>query len=113
MNRVVEIRTYNLKPNSRDEFERLVLSEALPMLLRWGVDVVAYNASLHDPNVCYLMRSYASIEDRQQSQDAFYGSDEWRNGPREPFLALLEGYSTVVIEVDEATLAGLRQTTLS
>jgi hypothetical protein len=55
------------------------------------------------------MRSYASLEDRQQSQDAFYGSDEWRLGPREAILALIDAHTSVVIEVDEATLRGLRR----
>ena len=33
--RVVEIRSYNLKPGSRDRFHQLFVREALPMLLRW------------------------------------------------------------------------------
>ena len=50
-----------------------------------------------------------SPEERQRSEDAFYGSDEWKNGPREAILAAIENYTTVVINVDAATLAGLRQ----
>jgi hypothetical protein len=53
------------------------------------------------------MRAYASLEDRQQSQDAFYGSDEWKLGPREPILALIENYTSIVIEMEEATVSAL------
>ena len=28
----------------------------------------------------YLIRSYSGLEERQRSQDAFYSSDEWRQG---------------------------------
>jgi ketosteroid isomerase-like protein len=108
MDRVVEIRSYSLKPATRDHFHQLFVQEALPMLRRWKVDVVAYGPSLHDRDSYYLMRSYASVEDRQRSEDAFYGSAEWREGPRAAILAAIESYTTVVIELDDATLRGLR-----
>ena len=60
------------------------------MLKRWGVDVVRYGASPHNEASYYLMRAYSSLEDRQQSQDAFYGSDKWKLGPREPIIALIK-----------------------
>jgi hypothetical protein len=72
------------------------------------VDVVAYGPSPADENGYYLMRSYASVDDLHQSQDAFYGSDEWKQGPREPIIALIDSFASAVIEVDEITLAGLR-----
>lgn len=106
--RIVEIRSYNLKPGTRDRFHELFVRESLPMLQRWKVDVVAYGPSLHDANSYTLMRSYTSVEDRQKSEDAFYGSDEWRHGPREAVLAAIENYTTVVIRLDDATIRGLR-----
>jgi hypothetical protein len=54
------------------------------------------------------MRAYDDLDHRQSSEDAFYGSDEWRSGPREPILALIESYTDVVLELDEATIDGLR-----
>ena len=79
------------------------------MLHRWHVDVVGYGASLHDADSWFLMRAYPSVEARQRSEDAFYGSDEWKNGPREAILADIDSYTTIVITVDEATLNGLRR----
>ena len=108
--RIVEIRSYNLKAGTRDRFHQRFVREALPMLQRWKVDVVAYGPSLHDSNSYYLMRSYASAEDRQKSEDAFYGSAEWRQGPREAVLADIESYATVVIQLDDRTLQRLRTT---
>ncbi|MGH9176332.1 MAG: DUF4440 domain-containing protein [Vicinamibacterales bacterium] len=105
---VVEIRSYNLKPGTRDRFHQLFLREALPMLQRWKVDVVAYGPSLHDSDSYYLMRSFPGVEERQKSEDAFYGSNEWRKGPREAILADIDTYTTIVIRVDATTLTGLR-----
>jgi len=108
--RVVEIRSYNLKPGSRDRFHQLFLREALPLLERWKVDVVAYGPSLHDADSYFLMRGFRGVAERQTSEDAFYGSDEWRKGPREAVLAEIISYTTIVVNIDEATLRGLRQT---
>jgi len=107
---IVEIRSYNLKPGTRERFHHVFVTEALPMLKRWKVDVVAYGPSLHDSDSWFLMRGYTSPEERQRSEDAFYGSDEWKKGPREAILAAIENYTTVVIRVDTTTLESLRRT---
>jgi hypothetical protein len=106
--RVVEIRSYNLKPGTRDRFHQLAERDAVPMLKRWKIDVVSYGPSLHDANSYFLIRSFASVEDRQREEDAFYGSEEWTKGPREAVLACIESYTTVVVRLDDATLKGLR-----
>ena len=109
VNHFVEVRSYNLKPGTRDEFHRLFLEEAFPMLQRWKVDVVAYGPSLHDENSYYLIRHFDSLAHREQSEDSFYGSAEWRQGPREAIIACIENYAEIVIELDEAALQGLRK----
>ncbi len=109
MNHFLEIRSYNLKPGTRDEFHRLFLEEAYPMLKRWNVDVVAYGPSLHDENSYYLMRRFDSLADREQSENVFYGSDECRQGPREAIIALIENYTEIMLELDGDTIQGLRK----
>ena len=109
MKKTVEIRSYNLKPRSREEFHRLVLEKSMPMLKRWKVDVVDFGPSLHDGCSYYLIRAYQSLEDRQKSQDAFYGSDEWCKGPRDAIVGLIESYTTVVVEMEEAVVDALRK----
>ena len=64
--RVVEIRSYNLKPGTREQFQALFEREALPMLKRWNVDVVAYGPSSHDADSWFLMRGFPSITQRQK-----------------------------------------------
>jgi hypothetical protein len=107
--KVVEIRSYNLKPGTRDRFHELFLKEALPMLSRWKVDVIAYGPSLHDQDSYFLMRGFEGVEIRQKEEDAFYGSAEWIKGPRERILADIDSYTTIVIRLDEQTIRGLRK----
>ena len=108
MTQAVEVRSYNLKPGSRERFHRLMTQQALPMLSRWQVDVVASAPSPHDDGSYYLVRAYRDLAERQSSQDAFYGSGEWRQGPREEMLALIESYTSIVLMLDESAIAILR-----
>jgi len=110
MKKLVEIRAYNLKPGGRKESHRLVLEKSMPLLEKWRVDVVAFGPSPHDENSYYLLRAYKSLEDRESSQGSFYRSDEWRKGPREEILALIESDTSIVIEMEEAVVDALRGT---
>jgi hypothetical protein len=49
MNHPIEIRTINLKPGTREEFQRLYIEEALPRLKCWNFDVVAITAWIETP----------------------------------------------------------------
>lgn len=55
------------------------------------------------------MRCYASLPQREESEDAFYGSDEWSQGPREAILDLIENYGEIVLKLDEITVQRLRE----
>lgn len=109
MKHFVEIRSYNLKQGTREQLHELFVNEAQPMLKRWKVDVVAFGPSPHDEQSYYLIRRYDSLAHRQQSQDDFYGSDEWKQGPREAILALIENYTSIVLEMEEASVNNLRK----
>ena len=45
--RVLEIRTYRIRDGKRDEFGRRV-SAVLPLLQRYGIDVVGHGPSIED-----------------------------------------------------------------
>ncbi len=109
----VEIRSYQLEPGTAAEFDRLFTTASEPMLRRHGIDVVAFGPSLADEDAHYLIRAYASLKDLERSEAAFYGSDEWRLGPREAILACIDSYASIVIEMDGATVDGLRRTPIT
>jgi hypothetical protein len=109
MARIVEIRTYVLVPDTGQEYERLFHEEALPLLERHGIDVVAFGRSLGDPGGYFLIRAFDDLDHRQDSEESFYGSAEWREGPREAILALISSYTDLVLELDEPTIDGIRR----
>ncbi len=106
---ILEIRSYRLLPGTRDEYHRLFVDEASPLLHAHGIDVVAFGRSMGDANGYFLMRSFADPSDRERREEAFYASPEWREGARESVVSKIEVYTDVVVEVDEATIEGLRR----
>jgi NIPSNAP len=98
---VLDVRTYELVPGGREELDLLFRERVLPMLRRWGIQVVAYGPSLDDDHYA-LVRAFASAAERTELLDAFYGSDEWRLSHREAVLALIRAYHVVVIETTPA-----------
>ena len=109
MRRLVEIRSYQLKRGAAAEFHAAVETSALPLLRDWGTDVVAYGPSPHAPDTYYLIRAYANLEDLNRSQDAFYGSDEWRNGPREAIVSRIESHLSTVLWMSPEAIEDLRR----
>lgn len=106
--RAVEIRSYTLHPGMRPMFDALMRGQALPLLRAFGVDVVACGPSPHDEDSYYLIRAWHDLAEREASQDAFYGSEAWRHGPREAILALIAHHVSVVLLLDDATIDGMR-----
>jgi hypothetical protein len=101
---VTEIRVYKLKTNMSEKFTEVFTKQSLPILKRWKVDVVDFGFSLVDPNSFYLIRNYQSIEQRELSQKAFYGSDEWINGPEKDIMDCIETYYTTVVDSRKLTV---------
>lgn len=94
---IIELRTYNLKPGTREAFNKLFEEQALPLLKRWNIQVLSFGNSLQDENTSHLARAYKNLDHLNQSEDAFYSSPDWREGPREAILSLIENYTTLVL----------------
>lgn len=99
--KVIEIRSYNLKPGSRNAFHELFIRDCLPLLNKWKIKVIDFGPSIHDADSYYLIRAYRDLDDMQQSEDAFYSSDDWKNGPREAVLSYILHYTTIVLRDDQ------------
>jgi hypothetical protein len=105
---IIELRTYKLVAGGRDEFHRLFEEGAVPLLVRRGIAVAAYGPSLDGDDHYFLMRTFASVAERDRQLDAFYGSEEWQRDHRAAILALIETYHTVTLPL-VAPVAALAQ----
>ena len=99
-NTVIEILIFDLKPGTRDTFHQLSITESLPLLKKWEIEVVAHGPSQHDENSYYVIRSFKSLEDMQKDKDTFYSSDDWQQGPKTAILAMIKNMATIVIPTE-------------
>jgi heme-degrading monooxygenase HmoA len=108
MTRTVEIRSYKLKPGAGPAFERLFREQAAPLVRAYGMDVLAFGKSAHDDDGYFLIRAFDSLQHLTQSEDEFYGSPQWRNGPREAVLSHIESYQDTVLTLSADAAERLR-----
>jgi hypothetical protein len=95
--KVIEILTLDIKPGRRDEFHKRYVTKSVPLLKKWNFNLIAYEPSLHDANSYYVIRAFKSLEDRQVSEDVFYSSDDWKQGPRDAILELVDHFAYTVV----------------
>ncbi|QQP99108.1 NIPSNAP family protein [Lysobacter enzymogenes] len=105
--RLVEIRTYRLKPGHGPRFEA-AMAQTLPMLRASGMDVVAFVSSDHEHESYCLIRAYADRTQLNAQQDAFYSSDAWRQGPRQSLIDCLEDYLNTLLWLAPDSIEDLR-----
>lgn len=108
MKRLVEIRSYKLLPGATAAFHDAFITRAVPLLREWGTDVVAFGPSAHEKDTYFLIRAYDDLRDLQTRQDAFYGSDAWRKGPREAVVSLIDSYLNTVLWLSPSAIEDLR-----
>lgn len=107
--RLVEIRSYKLKPGAAQSFSEAFTSLAVPMLFRWKTDVVSYGQGAAEDDTFFLVRSYSSLADLQKSQGEFYGSSEWRDGPRHAIVSRIESHLSTALWLPDAALEAMRR----
>lgn len=109
MQRLIEIRSYKLKPDTAATFHAIMTQQAVPMLREWQTEVVACGPSAHEADTYFLIRAYNDLADLNARQDAFYGSDAWRQGPREALLACIESYLNTVLWLGTDAIEDMRR----
>ena len=108
MKRLVEIRAYALKRGTVATFHETFVTRALPMLREAGIDVVAFGRSMHDGNAWYLIRAFDDHAHLEAQEDAFYGSEAWRSGPREAILGAIDRYLDTLLWMSDTAIDDLR-----
>jgi hypothetical protein len=107
--RLIEVRSYKLKPGTAEAFHAAATGAAVPLLKKFGMEVVAFGPSPHETDAYFLIRAYADLGDRNAQQEAFYGSDAWKQGPRASIVPLVESYLNTVLWLSSEAIDDLRK----
>lgn len=81
---------------------------SVPLHQRYGIDVVSFGNSQHDPDCYYLIRAFDSAESMAAVLDAFYANADWRNGPRQDIIGSIETSIKTVMNLPSESVEGLR-----
>lgn len=109
MRKLVEVRSYRLKPGTGSDFHTLVAEQSAPLHAACSMDLVVFGPSPHDPDSYVLVRAYDDPAQREAAQAAFYASSAWRDGPRQAIVSLIVSDSTELFWLDQASIAQLRE----
>lgn len=95
----IEIIVYRLKPGTGSLFHQVMLKESIPLHRSAGIEVVDSRPSATDPDSYCLIRAFESLAAVGDSQERFYASAAWREGPRQRIVDCIETSSKAVLEM--------------
>ncbi|HEC5300437.1 NIPSNAP family protein [Klebsiella pneumoniae] len=106
--KTIEILQYTLRTGTGAAFHAIMQEISVPLHCHHGIDVVSFGNSLHDPDCYYLIRAFDNAESMAAVLDAFYASDDWRNGPRQDIIGSIETSTKTVMNLPTESVNGLR-----
>jgi hypothetical protein len=95
---IVEVRSYRIKPGRRAEFIRFFETQSVPALRAHGMKVTGPFLDLENPNKFVWLRSFPSVEARDQMKTAFYEGEVWKNKLEAIAMPMLESYDVILCE---------------
>ncbi|MDH6123005.1 NIPSNAP family protein [Kitasatospora sp. GAS204B] len=105
---LLEIRLFTVRPGGREEFDRVSREETIPMMRRWGINVIAFGPALNTEDGYYLIRSFPSEELRVSVQEAFYASAEWEENYDKKVTEMIADYHTALAPLTADLSTGLK-----
>jgi hypothetical protein len=91
------MRLFKLQPGTRPEFDRISRDGTIPMMRRYGINVLDFGPMLNDEDGYFLLRAFSSEEDRVEKSQAIYATAEWEENYDAPVTAMISDYRTAVI----------------
>ena len=95
---IVEVRSYRIKPGKRAEFIDLFEKRAIPALRSHGMKIIGPLLDVENPNKFVFLRSFPSLEAREQMKNDFYGGELWKNELERLAMPLLDSYDVILCE---------------
>jgi hypothetical protein len=104
---LLEIRLFRVHPGMRDEFDRISRDGTIPMMRRFGINVLMFGPCLNDEDGYFLMRAFSSDRERVEEAQAFYASAEWETNYAARVTAMIADYRTAVVPATEDAIKSL------
>ncbi|EPK4720583.1 NIPSNAP family protein [Klebsiella oxytoca] len=106
--KTVEFLLYTLKPGTGSDFHRVMQEQSAPRHRAAGMDIVSFGNSVEDNDAYYLIRAYDDLAHLNASQERFYSSPSWREGPRQAIIDMIAVSVKSVMVLSASAVDGLR-----
>lgn len=95
---IVEVRRYRIKPGRRDEFIRFFETRSIPALRSHGMGVLGPLVDVENPNAFVFLRSFPSLEAREEMKAAFYEGELWKKELEAIAMPMIDSNDVVLTE---------------
>jgi hypothetical protein len=95
---IVEMRTYKLKPGSRDHFLEIFRARTMPAHAEIGMSILGPFLSVEDPDTFFFMRGFPDLAAREPLKAQFYEGALWKQELEGVLMPMIEKYDVVVVD---------------
>ena len=96
---IVEVRTYKLKPGSREKFLTIFETRSIPAHHEIGMKIVGPLLDIETADAFVFLRGFPSLEDRDRMKTAFYEGELWKGELEAILMPMIENYVVTLCEV--------------
>jgi hypothetical protein len=95
---IIEMRTYKLKPGTRDRFLEIFRTKSVPAHAEIGMKILGPFLSIEDPDTFFFMRGFPDLASREPMKVRFYEGELWKNELENVLMPMIEKFDVVLVE---------------
>jgi hypothetical protein len=95
---IVEVRSYRIIPGRREEFIEFFKKRAVPAQQALGIKIIGPLLDLENPNKFVFLRSFPSLNERDEMKKAFYEGELWKNELESIAMPMVDSYDVILCE---------------
>ena len=101
---IIEMRTYKLKPGTRDRFLEIFRTKSVPAHDEIGMKILGPFLSIEDPDTFFFMRGFPDLESREPMKAKFYEGELWKRELENLLMPMIEKYDVVLVDDAEGKI---------
>jgi hypothetical protein len=95
---IIEMRTYKLKPGSREKFLAIFRTQSMPAHAEIGMRILGPWPSIEDRNVFFFMRGFPDLRSREPMKAKFYEGRLWKQELESVLMPMIESFDVVLVD---------------
>jgi hypothetical protein len=101
---IIEMRTYTLKPGTREVFLKIFRAQSIPAHDEIGMKIIGPFLSIESPDVFFFMRGFPDLASREPMKTKFYEGELWKRELENVLMPMIEKYEVVLVDDSEGLI---------